>query len=115
MVDVYLRETAYDQRSQSVMDKSNPIAVSWLEKRSSGRTSHMSFSPAASPHSSLERQTPNKFTLPISPKTQVSPKIHTTNVKPISGTGCMISVAPESGDVIETNNTYSALLNQPSN
>lgn len=101
MVDVYMRETAYNQETRSVTDKSNPVAISWLEKQSAGRTSQLSFSPAASPHTSLEVQTPHEFTVPVSPKRQVSPKIHVISVKPVEGTGCMISssVKPSTDEV----------------
>ncbi len=101
MVDVYMRETSYDQETRSVIDKSNPIAISWLAKQSAGRTSQMSFSPAASPHTSLEVQTPHEFTVPVSPKRQASPKIHIISVKPIAGTGCMISsnVKPSTDEI----------------
>ncbi len=101
-----MRQTDYDRSRKSVIDKSNPIATKWLEKQTAGRTSHISFSPAASPHSSLERQVPDKFTVPFSQngdsdqEARISPKIHITNVKPISGTGCMVSTTNESSSAV---------------
>lgn len=118
MVDVYMRQTGDDPDKRSVVDISNLIAKKWLEKQSSGKTCHISFSPARSPQSSLERQVPDKFTIPYSTESsdgdsseekRASPKIQTTHIKPIAGAGCLVSTT----NAFE-NNSFNILLNDSS-